>query len=307
VSEPLVSVLMATYNGSRDLRAAIDSVLGQTHGAVELIVVDDCSSDDTAQIVEQYARGDPERVRLVRKAVREGPCKARNQALELARGPLLCWLDQDDIWLPTKVAEQVALLADRPEVGLVYTYFDAFDSVDGATIEWSDGRRDFEGDVLAELFVIGCFIGSLSVMFRRAALERRHIRLRERDFSIGDDYYLWLTIALDWQVARIPRVLARYRRHAGNESSRMAAQENTDAWRVELLREFLDEFPQAVGRLGSDRRAGLAWHALRGAHFEIRARRPRRALSLALRALGWSPATVLRTRLGTRPVEPGDR
>jgi glycosyltransferase involved in cell wall biosynthesis len=305
VSDPTVSVLMATYNGAQFLRPAIDSVLNQTYGALELIVVDDCSSDATVAIVEDYQRTDPDRIRLLRKTVREGPCRARNQALDLARGPLLCWLDQDDIWLPTKVAEQVGLMAARPEVGLVYTYFDAFDSAGGATIAWSDSRRDMEGDVLAELFVLGCFIGSLTVMFRHAALERRHVRLRERDFSLGDDYYLWLTIALDWQVARIPRVLARYRRHAGNESSRMTAQENTDAWRVNLLREFLDEFPEASARLGDRRGVGLAWHALRGAHFEVQARRPSRALLLALRAVGWSPGTVLRTRLGTRAVELG--
>jgi len=305
MTEPLVSVLMATYNGSRYLRPAIDSVLNQTHDALELIVVDDCSSDDTTRIVEEYERTDPERVRLLRKAAREGPCRARNQALDLARGPLLCWLDQDDIWLPTKVAEQVALMADRPEVGLVYTYFDAFDSVGDTTLDWSDSRRDIEGDVLAELFMMGCFIGALTVMFRRAALDRRHVRLRERDFSLGDDYYLWLTIALDWQVARIPRVLARYRRHAGNESSRRARAENGDAWRLNLLREFLDEYPEARGRLGDQRRVGLAWHALRGAHFELAARRPRRALWLALQAVGWSPKTVLRTRLGTRAIGVG--
>jgi teichuronic acid biosynthesis glycosyltransferase TuaG len=296
---------MATHDGGRFLRPAIDSVLSQTHRAIELIVVDDCSSDDTAQIVESYLRSDPDRVRLLRKTVREGPCKARNQALDLARGPLICWLDQDDVWLPTKVAEQAQLLAERPDVGLLYSYFDAFDSDSGATIAWGDSRRDFEGDVLAELFVIGCFIGSITVMFRRSALERRHIRLRERDFSLGDDYYLWLTIALDWQVARIPRVLARYRRHTGNESARMAAAQNVDAWRVDLLREFLAEYPEANERLGGRRDVGLAWHALRGAHFEARARRPARALALAARAVAWSPSTVLRTRLGTRAIELG--
>jgi len=305
VSDPTVSVLMATHNGGRFLRPAVDSVLTQTHRSLELIVVDDCSSDDTAEIVEDYMRSDPDRVRLVRKSVREGPCRARNEALDLARGPLLCWLDQDDVWLPTKVAEQAQLMAERPDVGLLYSYFDAFDSDTGATIEWADSRRDFEGDVLAELFVIGCFIGSITVMFRRSALERRQIRLRERDFSLGDDYYLWLTIALDWQVARIPRVLACYRRHSGNESARMAAAQNVDAWRVELLREFLAEYPEASERLGDRRGAGLAWHALRGAHFEARARRPGRALRLAIEAVGWSPSTVLRTRLGTRAVELG--
>ena len=302
MSEPTVSVLMATYNGADYLRPAIDSVLAQTYEALELIVVDDGSSDDTVAIVESYAMAEPDRVRLLHTSGREGPCRARNRALDLARGQLLCWLDQDDLWMETKVAEQVKLMADRPEVGLIYTYFDAFDSDSGATIPFDDSRRDIEGDVLAELFVIGCFIGSLTVMFRRAALDRRHLRLRESDFSIGDDYYLWLTIALDWPVAVIPRVLARYRRHAANESSRMATQTNVAAWRVNLLKEFLAEFPEARQRLGGRRQAGLAGHALLGVQYELAARRPIAALRLVAQALRWSPATVLRTRLGRRAV-----
>jgi glycosyltransferase involved in cell wall biosynthesis len=296
---------MATYNGSRFLREAIDSVLGQTHEELELIVADDCSTDDTVAILEGYVRAEPDRVRLVRSPAREGPCRARNHALEIARGPLLCWLDQDDIWLPTKVEEQVRLMADRPEVGLVYSYFDAFDSDSGATVFSGDSRRDLEGDVLTDLFVMGCFIGSLTAMFRRAALERRHVRLRERDFSIGDDYYLWLTIALDWEVARIPHVLARYRRHANNESARMAAASNVAAWRLDLLREFLAEFPEARRRLGERRREGLAWHALLAMQFELAAGRRAAALRLAARAFAWSPSTVVRTRLGTRAGELG--
>jgi glycosyltransferase involved in cell wall biosynthesis len=306
VSEPSVSVLMATYGGARYLRPAIDSVLGQTHEALELIVVDDCSPDDTVSIVEEYARAEPDRVRLLRTSVRAGPCRARNRALEVARGPLVCWLDQDDVWLETKVAEQVQLMTARPEVGLVYSYFDAFDSDSGAIVESGDSRRDIEGDVLAELFLFGCFIGSLTTMFRRAALERRDVRLRERDFSLGDDYYLWLTIALDWQVARIPHVLARYRRHPGNESSRVAAESNVAAWRVGLLREFLIEFPEAVPRLGPRRRVALAWHTLVAMQFELRAHRRLAALRLGAQALGWSPRTALRTSWGRAPLSSAD-
>jgi glycosyltransferase involved in cell wall biosynthesis len=306
VNTPAVSVLMATYNGSRYLRGAIDSVLGQTHDALELIVADDCSSDDTVSIVEEFARAEPDRVRLVRSRVREGPCRARNRALDLARGPLVCWLDQDDVWLETKVEEQFQLMTARPEVGLVYSYFDAFDSDSGATVESGDGRRDIEGDVLGELFLFGCFIGSLTTMFRREALERRDVRLRERDFSLGDDYYLWLMIALDWQVARIPHVLARYRRHTANESSRMAATSNVAAWRVNLLREFLGEFPEAVPRLGRQRRVGLAWHALVAMQFELQARRRVTALRLGMQALGWSPRTALRTSWGRAPLSSAD-
>jgi glycosyltransferase involved in cell wall biosynthesis len=281
VSDPLVSVIMASHNAAPFVGEAIDSVLGQSYGELELVVVDDCSTDGTAEILAGYG----DRIRWRRKDRREGPCRARNEALALTRGSLICWADHDDVWLPRKVEEQVRLLEARPEVGLVYSYFDAFESETGATLDWPDGRRDFEGDVLAELLTIGCFIGSITTMFRREAFDRRGGRLRERDFSIGDDYWLWLTIALDWQVARIPRVLARYRRHAGNESARVAEQLDFRRWRVAFVHEFLREFPEARRRLDRPARAALARELARGARLELRGGHVGRAGREALRAL----------------------
>ena len=249
---------MASYNGAPFIAESIESVLGQTQESMELIVVDDCSSDGTAEIVADYAAREPARIRWKRKTVREGPCRARNDALSLASGSLLCWMDHDDTWTPTKVAEQVRVLDERPEVGLVYSYFDAFESESGETIPWPDGRRDLEGDLISDLLMIGCFIGSITTMFRRAAMERAGGRLREKDFSIGDDYWLWLTIALDWEVARIPRVLARYRRHSNNESSRVARRSDFVGWRMSLISEFLDEFPEARARIRQEDRLRLA-------------------------------------------------
>jgi hypothetical protein len=121
-------------------------------------------------------------------------------------------------------------------------------------------------------------------MFRREALDRRGGRLRDRDFSIGDDYYLWLTIALDWQVAAIPRVLALYRRHPGNESTRAASEVDFDRWRLGLIQEFLDEFPEARKRLGLRNRVALARQLLRPARLELEQGHVARASREALRA-----------------------
>jgi teichuronic acid biosynthesis glycosyltransferase TuaG len=290
---------MAAYNGEPHIRDAIGSVLAQTHRRLELIVIDDCSTDATPDIVEAFASAEPDRVVLTRQAVNAGPCRARSLGFARARGEFLCWMDQDDLWLPTKVEEQLVLMRDRPDVGLIYTYFDAFDDDTGRTIAWPDGRRDHEGDVLRPLFVEGCFIGSITTMFRRAALETRGLGIRTADFSLGDDYYLWMGIALDWQVARIPRVLARYRRHAANESMRLA-QGNVDLWRVGLLREFLGEYPDAEQRLGRCRRTGLARHYLLAARHAGRQRRVAEALELAGRSVVADPLMPLRRAAGTR-------
>jgi Glycosyl transferase family 2 len=292
---PLVSVMMPTYNAAPFVAESIESVLAQTHQPIELLVVDDASEDETPAIVEDYARRYPDRVRFRRGAERLGPCRRRNDALDLARGSLIAWLDHDDLWAPEKTAKEVEVLQARPDVGLVYSGYEAFDSDTGETIPWRDRDSEAEGDVLVPLFVRGCFVGSLTALFRREVLTRRHLRLRETDFSFGDDYYLWLVLSLDWKVARIDEVLAYYRRHGGNESERLG-ETNFHLLRIALLREFLEEFPEAVPRLGKWRRRGLAEHYLRAGHYEL-ARAPSRrgpgAASIT-RAVLQAPSHALR-------------
>jgi hypothetical protein len=295
-SPPLVSVIMATYNGAAFVAESIESVLAQTYSPVELVVVDDSSTDGTAEIVEPYAKQHPDRIRLERKSDRLGPCRRRNDALDLARGELIAWLDQDDLWLPDKTERQVEVLLARPEVGLVYSGFEAFDSESGDMLPWRERDTEAEGDVLIPLFVRGCFVGSLTALFRREVLTRRRMRLRETDFSFGDDYYLWLVLSLDWQVALVDEVLARYRRHGHNESSRLGST-NFHLLRIELLCEFLAAFPEATPRLGRWRRRGIARHYLRAANFEAASSRFRAAIPAA-RALALAPAYTLRTLRG---------
>lgn len=265
--QTLVSVLMPTYNGEQFVAETIESVLGQTYKAIELIAVDDASTDETAAIVESYAVRFPDRVRLERRRQRAGPCRRRNDALVLARGPILAWLDQDDLWLPEKTERQVEILEDRSDVGVVYTAFEAFDSRTGEMLPWQDDPPDAGEDMLRTLFVRGNIVPSISAVFRRAALEHRGLRFRDRDFSFGDDYYLWLSLALDWRFERIPEKLTRYRRHARNESSRIG-RTNYHQRRIALLQEFLREFPEAGRRLGPARRRGLAGHYLDAANYE---------------------------------------
>jgi glycosyltransferase involved in cell wall biosynthesis len=277
---PLVSVIMATYNAAPFVAESIESVLGQTYEPIELAVVDDSSDDGTAAIVEGYARRHPDRVRFRRATERAGPCRRRNDALDLARGSLIAWLDHDDLWTPDKTARQVDVLHARPDVGVVYSGYEAFDSETREPIAWRDRDLEAEGDVLTPLFVHGCFIGSLTALFRREVLTRRHMRLRERDFSFGDDYFLWLVLALDWNVVRIDEVLAYYRRHSENESIRLG-ETNFHLQRIALLHEFLEQFPEARQRLGKWRRRGLARHYLSAAHFESRRSRLRSAIAVA--------------------------
>jgi len=297
VSAPLVSVIMPTHRGAPFVGEAIDSVLAQGHRPIELIVVDDHSPDSTVEVVAEHVRRHPGVVRLLTRRDRAGPCRRRNDALAVARGELIAWLDQDDVWAPDKLSCQVQVFHDRPDVGLVYSDHDEFDHATGRTLArpWPHGEA--EGDILGDLFVEDCFICSSSAVFRRAALAGRGLGFRDREFSFGDDHFMWLAIALDWRVARVDEVLVRYRRHPANESRRLP-RENFHLRRVALLEEFVDTFPDARGRLGSRRRQGLARHHVRAAKFELGLGRRARALECGLRALRWHPGVVAERVLG---------
>src|SRR5262245_53887166 len=112
---PTVSVAIATYNYGRFLGRALDSALGQTLRDLEVVVLDDGSTDDTAAVIEPYLKDD--RVRYYRTG-HFGVAAAKSAAVKLCRGPFVAFLDADDEWLPVKLERQMALFAD-PEVGVV--------------------------------------------------------------------------------------------------------------------------------------------------------------------------------------------
>lgn len=115
---PRASVVLPAYNSARYLRSAIESILGQTFTDFELIVVDDCSKDDTWAIVEEYAGRDP-RVIALRNDKNLNLANALNRAIGVARGEYIVRMDHDDIAMPQRVERQVAFLDRNPNVGIV--------------------------------------------------------------------------------------------------------------------------------------------------------------------------------------------
>lgn len=112
-----VSCIVPVFNGERYLREALDSILGQTHAAAEIIVVDDGSTDATADVIAAYS----DRVRCLRQENR-GPAAARNRGCGAARGSFVAFLDADDLWDETKLERQIARFCARPELDLCFTY-----------------------------------------------------------------------------------------------------------------------------------------------------------------------------------------
>jgi glycosyltransferase involved in cell wall biosynthesis len=161
---PLVSVVIPTYNRGYCIAASIDSVLAQTLGDFEIIVVDDASGDDTRQRVAAYA--DP-RVSYVALPTNQGGAVARNTGIRQARGEFIAFLDSDDLWLPDKLARQIdGLRRLGPHCGLSYTWLTCVDD-DGA--ETLRIHPEIDGDCFEEMLVSN-FIGSFSNLVVRREL-----------------------------------------------------------------------------------------------------------------------------------------
>ena len=202
MAQNLVSIIIPCYRGSRFLAEAIESCLRQTHRELEVIVVDDASPDDCAEIAERYVRSD-DRVRLIRRPENGGVSRAFNSGLEASRGEYLTRLAQDDVFGDSAIEVMVRHLQKHPEAGLVYC--------DGQVIdERGVVKRRFH---LAEPDEVLSFRNGLGlcVMWRRAVWER--VGGFDPRFDTAEDFEYWLRIAQAFPLTKCPGVAPFYVRH----------------------------------------------------------------------------------------------
>lgn len=233
---PSVTVFMACYNGATYLRQAIDSVLAQTLAPLELLIVDDGSTDASADIIREY--GPP--VRLIQQS-NQGRAAAFNRAMTEARGEAIALIDADDFWLP-KLLERHAMLLAGSGAGLVYSPARRCDEQGGDLdlVVGSELPVDCLKEMLVQSRVNGC-----GIMFRRALLDA--VGEMDGRYWPGDDYHLWLRMAARADFAFCPEILTRYRIYADQASSdpvKMAEME------LALKRDFFRRHRWAVGQLG---------------------------------------------------------
>jgi glycosyltransferase involved in cell wall biosynthesis len=169
LSEPSVSVIIPTYNRQHMVDRALGSVLNQTYRDVEVIVVDDCSSDDTEQVI---ARIDDTRIRYMRHEINRGAPAARNSGFAAARGMYVAFLDSDDEWLPEKLEKQLNLFHIAPDtVGVVYAGFSYVYEKTGEII--SEIIPTLRGCVYEEM-LRSCIIGSPTPLIKRDRINAFH-------------------------------------------------------------------------------------------------------------------------------------
>lgn len=208
---PRVSVVIPAYNRAHLICQTLESVLAQTYRDFEVIVVDDGSTDDTLAVLSAYG----DRIGIIRQSNR-GLSSARNTGIREATGEFVAFLDSDDLWLPTKLEHQMALLDANPGLPWVYTDAEAFDGETGRTLYlYSRFTRLYQGDVLHHL-ILGDFIPTPTPVVRRAVF--CEVGEFYDNKCVAEDWDMWLRIAARYQIGLVAEPLARYRVHSEMKS-----------------------------------------------------------------------------------------
>ncbi len=214
---PTVSVIIPCYNAAATIEQAIQSALASTGVVIEVIVIDDGSTDSSWSVLETFG----ERIRKQNQN-RGGPYRARNLGAELASGEWLAFLDADDDWMPNKLTNQLAAVTETE--GLVYTDTLNFGDTSNVKERQSDSVKLYEGDIFERL-LLDNFITFSSVLLRKDWFEK--LRGFSTDQHGVQDWDMWLRYSAAGGRVRLCREpLTRYRIHAGqmsNESSQRAA------------------------------------------------------------------------------------
>jgi glycosyltransferase involved in cell wall biosynthesis len=207
IMPPVVTVLLAVYNGDRYLRPAVDSILAQTFTNFELLVIDDGSTDRTLQILRTYEQAD-RRVRIVTRPNR-GLTNTLNEGLGLARGKYLARMDADDLCLPERFAKQVAFLDAHPDCVLLGSRVLVIDS-EGMPIREMASETGHD-EIDAAHLGRGWPVVHPAVMMRLDALKK--IGGYRDEFNTLEDLDLFLRLAEVGKLANLPDVLLHYRQH----------------------------------------------------------------------------------------------
>jgi glycosyltransferase involved in cell wall biosynthesis len=212
VDLPLVSILIPTYNREGFLGEAIDSVLAQDYPALELLVLDDGSTDGTPAVVERYARSHPECLRSTRHE-NMGQPRTLNRGFELARGELIGYLSDDDVLLPGAVTKLADVLISEPDVVVAFSAFHVID--DGGEIQDTEAPAEFSLVESVRLHEPGIGPGAL---FRRSLLDR--IGAWDPSLRYSPDWEFWLRAASVGKFRLVPEPLSGYRHHQRNTGFR---------------------------------------------------------------------------------------
>lgn len=229
---PLVSVVMPAYNAAAYLKEAIDSILNQSYKNIELLVINDGSTDSTRDIILSYS--DP-RVRYFENNPNKGIVKSRNIGIENAKGKYIATLDSDDVALPDRIKTQVTFLEKNPEYGMCGSYYQEINNT-GEVLRKKTTYPSNDKDARTFLTIANCFCASAIMV--RADLAKE-LKYRE-GYDIVEDYELWYRISKRAKVTNLPVYATYYRVHGNNVT--ITRKEQNIQLATKIYREILTDY-----------------------------------------------------------------
>lgn len=202
----LVSIVMPNYNSEKYLKATIESVLAQTYTNWELLFVDDCSMDNSLEIVRSY---NDERIKILQNEKNSGAAVSRNYALREAKGKWIAFLDSDDLWIPEKLEKQLTFMVEN-NYDFTYTYYRVCNN--GV---WENFIRISPKKVTRRKMYNYCYFSTITVLYNREKVGLVQIP----DIKKRNDYALWLTALKKCDAYLYPEVMSYYIRHEGSIST----------------------------------------------------------------------------------------
>jgi glycosyltransferase involved in cell wall biosynthesis len=216
---PLVSVVVPAFNAAPTIGSTLDSITRQTYRRLDVVIVDDGSTDETNSVVRRFCLSDL-RMRLIEQP-NSGVAAARNAGIRASKGDFVAFIDADDLWHPTKIERQLrALLEQGPDVALVYSPFRVIDG-EGNVIA-SARRQRASGWVLDRHLKTNIVGNGSSILVRKSVLHEFggfDPWLRQQGAEGCEDLLLQLRIASRYQFCEVPEYLVAYRRHGGSMSA----------------------------------------------------------------------------------------
>ena len=203
----LVSIIMPSYNTGQFIKESIESVLAQSYSNWELLIVDDCSPDNTDEIVAPYLADS--RIRYIKNERNSGAAVSRNRALREAQGKWIAFLDSDDLWHPEKLEKQIAFMIEND---YKFTYTDYRIQLNGEWLPYVyTGPRVVNKRKMKDY----CYFSTITVMY-----EREYVGLVQIEpVRKNNDYAMWLKIIEKAPCYRLPECLSYYIKHDGSISS----------------------------------------------------------------------------------------
>lgn len=233
--EELVSIIMPSYNTAHFIKETIESVLAQSYRNWELIIVDDCSIDNTDKVVSEYLKD--ERIRYIKNEKNSGAANSRNRALREAKGKWIAFLDSDDLWETDKLEKQIAFMKSK-DCHFSYTNYIEIDEESNPNGKRVTGPKRITKHGMYNY----CWMGCLTVMYDAEAVGLIQIK----DIRKNNDYAMWLKVCKKADCYLLNETLAKYRKRSGSISNH--GYTKLIKWHYKLYREAEDKncFASAV-------------------------------------------------------------